>query len=245
MDRTRDSVGDFDGRIEDPLGKLATIGEFREGPSPNPVESGETMNVSHESRGALNFHALLFELDRRAQERVRAAGCGLCRGPLHVAHYPRKVRGVSEEAAEAGRYGLRLSLCCGREGCRKRATPPSVRFDGRRIYAAIAVLLLSMRASERTQLQGAAELVQAAPAPSWPTRSRWRSWWRSELLQTAWFLSLRGHLARPVDAEHSPASLLSMFGGGVVEQCRSLLCALSPLTTRSVPLLASQSAMAN
>lgn len=245
MDRARVSVGDFDGRIENPLEKLATIGEFREGPSPNPVESGETMNVSHESGSALNFHALLFELDRRAQERVRAGGCERCRGPLHVAHYPRKVRGVSEEAAEAGRYGQRLSLCCGREGCRKRATPPSVRFDGRRLYAAIAVLLLSMRSRERPELEGAAALVQAEPSPSWPTRSRWRSWWRSELLQTAWFVALRGHLARPVDAERSPASLLSMFGGGAVEQCRSLLVAISPLTTRSVSLFSSQSAMAS
>lgn len=203
------------------------------------------MNVSHESGSALNFHALLLELDRQAEQRVRAAGCERCQGPLYVAHYPRKVRGVSEEAAEAGRYGQRLSLCCGREGCRKRSTPPSVRFDGRRIYAAIAVLLLSIGASERSELEDAAELVETEPAPSWPTRSRWRSWWRSGLLQTAWFVALRGHFSGPVDAERSPASLLSMFGGGVVDQCRGLLCALSPLTTRSVSLLQSQSAMAS
>ena len=203
------------------------------------------MNVSHESGGALNFHALLLELDRRAEERVRAAGCPHCRGPLYAAHYARKARGVSEEAAEVGRYDVRLSLCCGREGCRKRATPPSVRFDGRRIYAAIAVLMLSLSASERSELDGTAELVQPEPAPSWPTRTRWRSWWRSGLLETAWFAALRGQFVRPVDAERSPASLLTMFVGSIRDQCQSLLCALSPLTTRSVPLLSSQSAMAN
>jgi hypothetical protein len=199
--------------------------------------------VSHDIGGALNFHAVLFELDRRAEARVRAAGCRHCRGPLYAAHYPRKARGISEEATEAGQYEKRLSLCCGREGCRKRATPPSVRFDGRRVYAAIAVLLLSLSASERSELEGSAALVQAEPAPSWPTRARWFSWWRAGLLQTAWFAVLRGQLMRPVDVERSPWSLLSMFGGSLVDQCRGLLCALSPLTTRSVSLLSSQSAM--
>lgn len=237
-------VARIDGRIEGPLGKLATIDEFREGSSPNR-ESGETKNMSHESGCALNFHAVLLELDRRALDRVRAAGCLGCQGPLYAAHYARKARGLSEEAAAAGRYGVRLSLCCGREGCRKRATPPSVRFDGRRVYAAIAVLVLSLRASERAERQVATALVQAAPAPSWPTRSRWRSWWRSGLLQTPWMSVLRGHFDRPVDAERSPASLLSMFGGGIAAQCRGLLVALSPLTTRSLPLLQSRIAMAN
>lgn len=203
------------------------------------------MNVSHEDGVFLNFHALLLELDRRAAERVRGAGCPHCRGPLHAAPYPRKVRGVSEAAAERGRYELRLSLCCGREGCRKRSTPPSVRFDGRRIYAAIAVLLLSMRSEERSELPGATALVEAAScAPSWPTRARWRSWWQRGLLGTAVFAALRGHFSGPVDAERSPVSLLALFGGSAIDQCRSLLVALCPLSTRSVSLFCSQSAMA-
>lgn len=199
--------------------------------------------MSHDIGGALNFHAVLLELDRRAEAQVRAAGCAHCRGPLYAAHYPRKARGVSEEAAEVGQYEVRLSLCCGREGCRKRATPPSVRFDGRRVYAAIAVLLLSLSASERTEVEGCATLVRAEPAPSWPTRARWLSWWRAGLLHTAWFAVLRGQLVQPVDVDRSPSSLLSMFGGSIRDQCRSLLCALSPLTTRSLSLLSSHSAM--
>jgi hypothetical protein len=201
--------------------------------------------VSHDIGGALNFHAVLLELDRRAAAQVRSAGCPHCRGPLYAAHYPRKARGVSEEAVEAGQYEVRLSLCCGREGCRKRATPPSVRFDGRRVYAALAVLLLSLSSRERSELDGSAELVQPEPAPSWPTRARWLSWWRADVLQTAWFAVLRGRLVRPVDVERLPSSLLMMFGGSIRDQCRSLLCALSPLTTRSVSLLSSQSAMAH
>lgn len=203
------------------------------------------MDVSHAEGGFLNFHALLLELDRRAAERVRAAGCSRCQGPLYVAHYPRKVRGVSASAEASGQYGLRLSLCCGREGCRKRSTPPSVRFDGRRIYAAIAVLVLSLRPAERSELQSAAALIATEPAaPSQPTRTRWRRWWQSGLFGTAVFAALRGRLRVPVDAMRSPASLLAMFVGNVADQCRSLLVALSPRSTQSVSLLCAQSAMA-
>ena len=52
--------------------------------------------MSHDIGGALNFHAVLLELDRRAEAQVRAAGCPHCGGPLYAAHHPRKARGVSE-----------------------------------------------------------------------------------------------------------------------------------------------------
>lgn len=203
------------------------------------------MDVSHEAGSSFNFHALLLALDTRALERVRTAGCRRCEGPLYAAHYRRKPRGLSDEATEAGRYGVRLSLCCGREGCRARATPPSVRFLGRRVYAAIAVLLLSLRPADPAVADATAVLVECVPAPSWPTLTRWRSWWCLELVGTAWFAVLRGHLRAWLDARCLPASLLSMFSGGIRDQCRSLLVALSPLTTGSLPLLEARIVMAN
>ena len=43
-------------------------------------------------------------------------------------------------------YGLRLSFCSARDGCRKRATPPSVRFLGRKVFlGAVVVLVAAMR----------------------------------------------------------------------------------------------------
>ena len=36
--------------------------------------------------------------------------------------------------------------CCNQEGCRKRVTPPSVRFLGRKVYfAAVIILVAAMR----------------------------------------------------------------------------------------------------
>jgi hypothetical protein len=201
------------------------------------------MNVSHESGSAFKFHALLFELDQRATERVRAAGCQRCGGPLYAAHYARKPRGLTGEASEMGRYDKRLSLCCGREGCRARATPPSVRFLGRRVYSAIAVLVLSLRGEERVQAQQASNVERSAQAPSWLTRRRWRWWWCSGLLVLPWFAALRGHLSVSLDAQQSPECLLSQFTGSIHERCRRLLVLLSPLTTHSVLLEHSRMAM--
>ena len=43
-------------------------------------------------------------------------------------------------------YGYRLSFCCDRDGCRKRVTPPSVRFLGRKVYlGAVVILVAAMR----------------------------------------------------------------------------------------------------
>jgi hypothetical protein len=91
------------------------------------------------------FFTLLEQHDEGVARRVAAAGCPRCDGPLHRGDYDRKPRGAL--IAPAGEeFVRRFSLCCGREGCRKRATPPSLRFLGRRVYLGAVVLVASMLA---------------------------------------------------------------------------------------------------
>jgi hypothetical protein len=76
----------------------------------------------------LRLHLECFERlmawDEELARQVAAARCPHCGGPLHQANYWRKPRGaLLAEAGEA--FRLRHSLCCGREGCRKRSLPPS------------------------------------------------------------------------------------------------------------------------
>ncbi len=76
----------------------------------------------------------------------------------------------------AARNGtLRFSLCCAREGCRRRHTPPSVRFMGRRVYAGLVVVLVSAMIHglkpERVQL------LREALGIDRRTLERWRQWW--------------------------------------------------------------------
>ena len=88
------------------------------------------------------FHWLL-QIDEATCQKVAAQGCAECRGRLHRADYPRKPRGgLLELTGEV--FSRRFSLCCGREGCRRRATTPSVRFLGRRVYLGVVVLLASV-----------------------------------------------------------------------------------------------------
>src|SRR5271170_745472 len=89
------------------------------------------------------FFTLLEQHDEGVARRVAAAGCPRCVGPLHRGDYDRKPRGAL--IAPAGEeFVRRFSLCCGREGCRKRATPPSLRFLGRRVYLGVVVIVASL-----------------------------------------------------------------------------------------------------
>ena len=197
--------------------------------------------MSHEIELLFKVHGVLLAPDERAAERVRASGCAHCGGRLHVSNYPRKARGLSAEGETAGAYEKRLSLCCGRDGCRHRATPPSVRFLGRKVYAALAILLVS--AGREADTGAPPAIAVTRDAPSWATRRRYRFWWAVEFFRTPWFADLAGRLAEPVVAVDAPASLLERFVGSLGERITGLLRLVSPLTTRSVASEASRVAM--
>ena len=66
---------------------------------------------------------------------MKKKGCPRCRGPLDTSNYLRKTRGLSDESEVC------FSLCCRREGCRKRSKPRSVRFLERKVYGAWVVIM--------------------------------------------------------------------------------------------------------
>ena len=81
--------------------------------------------------------SLLIAIDREIAEATRKKGCD-CGGALHQSNYPRSPFGLSAEFRIA--YEERFSFCCA--DCRKRTTPSSVRFFGRRWYPAPLLLLI-------------------------------------------------------------------------------------------------------
>ena len=87
------------------------------------------------------FHEQLLVFDRDLAASARAARCWLCGGALHSASYDRKPRGCP--AGLGQEYAERFSFCCAVDGCRKRTTPPSLRFLGRKVYLATVVTLIS------------------------------------------------------------------------------------------------------
>jgi len=84
------------------------------------------------------FHALLFDIDADLAAACRAAGCR-CGGGLHSAQFRRKPRGKPAGLDEA--YDRRFSFCCAVRECRRRATPPSLRFLGSKVSLATIVTL--------------------------------------------------------------------------------------------------------
>jgi len=183
--------------------------------------------------GALLGDGRLYELLQHCDEDLaaeqRALGCPRCGGVLHWACYPRKPRGVPRELIPG--YGRRLSFCCARGECRKRATPPSVRFLGPKVYlAAVVVLIAALRCGPTpARMRTLEELVGVNRR----TIVRWRAWWTEALLDTPFWRAAAGGLMPPVPTAELPAALLERFAGAARDRLASLLRWVSPLTTGS------------
>lgn len=173
------------------------------------------------------FFATLEALDQAIAQRVAANRCPVCGGPLHAGNFPRKPRGALI-APEGEAFVVRFSLCCGREGCRKRATPPSLRFLGRRVYLGVVVIVASLVA----QALGAVGAKAATGVPR-RTTCRWLSWWRGPFLATEVLVAIRARLVG-VDVGELPRSIVERLPGTLEEQARTMLHLLAPITTGSL-----------
>jgi hypothetical protein len=111
--------------------------------------------------GDATFHNLLLACDRDLANQVRRRRCLLCRSPLHSANYPRKPRG--RLCRLPPEHDWRLSLCCARHGCRKRKTPPSLRFLGRKVYLAVTFIVIGILREGATQTRMRRRRPQCQP----------------------------------------------------------------------------------
>lgn len=171
------------------------------------------------------FFALLLHIDEELAEAAQEGGCPACGGVLHQADYPRKPRGCPRSWRAA--FARRRSFCCAQ--CRRRLTPRSVRFLGRRVYLGLIVVVASLRHSGHHPKAAALAASLAIPQR---TLRRWQSWWHEQLPQTPLWCAAQGAFVPPVDWRLAPASLLARFGGDVADALVALLRFLSPLTSR-------------
>ena len=175
-----------------------------------------------------NFFRLLLRVDQELAGEAKAAGCS-CGGVLHRANYPRKPRACPNEVRAD--FESRLSFCCNR--CRRRTTSMSVRFLGRRVYLALAVVLMSARHAGQTS--AAARLSTMLDIPL-RTLERWRHWWREDFPLTPLWQAACARFMPPVPTGQCPAGLLERFSGNAEEALMRLLVFLSPLTVRQINL---------
>jgi len=175
------------------------------------------------------LYEMLARIDADLAETARKAGCRVCGAVLHSAPFPRKPRGGPGELTAD--YDRRHSFCCAIEGCRKRRTPPSVRFLGRKVYlGAVVVLATALRhGPTRTRAARLRELLGVDAR----TLRRWRQWWRDTFAASPWWTAVRGHFVPPVPTTALPDSLLRRFAGDSWEPLVALLRFVAPTTTAS------------
>jgi len=147
------------------------------------------------------FFQRLRGMDRELFLRLKRKGCPRrgCGSPLDTSNYPRKVRGMGNQEE------LRFSLCCRREGCRHRLTPPSLRFLGRRVHAAWWVIWIH---EFRTVLGYRPEIARQ-------TLARWQNFWREQLLESSPFMRRAralGLLPPAIGDSPSLSAILRAFG---------------------------------
>jgi len=170
---------------------------------------------------------LLTAIDQEIAKEVQQKGCIYCGNKLHQADYPRSPVGLSSQFRNA--YSERFSFCC--NYCRRRITPRSVRFFGRRWYPAPLFMLISVLTvgiSERRLAQVKRHFGITVSESTW---KRWRRWWRDSFESTKFWQKNKGNVPITIESIYRhPRALLVVFQGLLEEKMRFLLRFLSPLT---------------
>lgn len=178
----------------------------------------------------IEFFEGLLAIDVAIVERAAQERCRDCGGPLYRGDYRRKPRGGWVAAFGEG-FDRRFSLCCGRDGCRHRATPPSVRFLGRRVYVGAVVIVATAVALTAMTAAAAARTTGVPPR----TTRRWLRWWRGPFTASAPFLELSSRLVPAPERPRIPLSLLERLADERPIAVAKLLAWLAPITTTSCP----------
>ena len=145
---------------------------------------------------------------------------------MHSAQYRRKPRGRPCRLGDE--HDRRFSFCCAVDGCRSRATPPSLRFLGRKVYlAAIVVLIAILRhGATAARMRQLSELIGVDRR----TVERWRTWWRDTFTATPFWQVGRAAFMPPVDQDRLPVSLIERFTGDDADRLVALLRFIGPIT---------------
>jgi hypothetical protein len=173
-----------------------------------------------------DFWQFLLSVDKGLADAARQERCA-CGGCLHAAHYRRKPRGPQNLPLECC---YRLSFCCDRDGCRKRLTPPSVRFLGPKVYlAAVVVLVAAMRHGPTPRR---VRELSAHFGADRRTIERWQTFWKEQFSQSPFWKVARGRLVPVIDVASVPLALVNAFldTGDLYCGWKKLLEFLAPIT---------------
>ncbi len=183
--------------------------------------------IARELHDGGSFWSFLLSIDEDLAECARREACS-CGGRLHCANYPRAPRSGLDYLPEE--YRCRFSFCCDRDGCRKRVTPPSVRFLGRKVYLGVVVILITAMRQGPTPRR--VRELSSVFGVDRSTIARWQAFWRDYVPRTPFWKMARARLAPVVEIAALPLSVVEAFGrtNDPYQDWVRLLRFLSPLT---------------
>jgi hypothetical protein len=156
---------------------------------------------------------------------TKEKGCLFCGAKLHGGDYTRKPRGGPAH------WTKRHSFCC--SNCRRRNTPLSIRFMGRRVYAGFIVVLVSamMHGLTPRRVERLMRVLGIKMDPI--TLKRWRKWWLENFVESPFWKERRGRFMPVLDEGVMPVCLIRAFKAGKQEGLIKLLEFLAPITSQS------------
>jgi hypothetical protein len=136
-------------------------------------------------------------------------------------HINRKPRGGPQ-------WDRRYSFCCAEEDCRRRLTPESVRFLGRRVYAGLVVVLMTtmihgLKAGRIRRIREALQIDSR-------TLKRWRQWWLDNFVRSSFWKAGRARFMPPLCEQTLPLSLWLSFELKERDRLLAVLQFLRPIT---------------
>lgn len=183
--------------------------------------TGENWGQAHLTNEKL--WELLAKIDTDFAQEAQAKGClrPNCGGKLHRAYFKRQPRGGPG-------WSLRASFCCNQDGCRRRLTPMSVCFLGRRVYAGLVVVLVSamMHGLKPARVQCIREKLGIDRR----TLERWRQWWLTTFVGGAFWKAARARFMPTLCERTQPWALCERFEIEQPGGLRRLLEFLAPIT---------------
>jgi hypothetical protein len=165
-------------------------------------------------------------MDRTLLGEARTKACARCGSALHASDFKRKPRGGPAELGEDA--DVRFSLCCADGECRKRHTPPSVRFLGRKVYLGAVVVLVSAMRHGATPAR--MNKLREHLGVSRRTVERWRRWWSEAFAASPFWRTAAAVFMPPAEPSRLPVSLLERFAGDEQARLVALLRFLGPIT---------------
>ena len=174
-----------------------------------------------------SFHHRLRQLDQEKMASVRAQGCRFCSGQLHQANFPRVGFGIPGSMRHF--YQVRFSLCCSQ--CRRRTTPPSVRFLGARRFAALVMVLMCAQRSGAKEKRLDRIRCRVGLSISLTTWKRWRKWWKEAFPVTSLWRQVKGLFVSQDELSTFPGDLLKLLKA---PRLLNFLRLISPLSTQVI-----------